>query len=130
GAGITGHVDGNLVAAAVFPVGEVAAALQNRRNREGRNVRTTRLVKCLPVKVEERVMFGSPMIEVRELDRATEVRAKIMLVVQGTAIATRRTAARIPGCRVEHPIAGIFERRSVVLIAARLADHGDLSRAG
>src|SRR5205809_7002299 len=92
-AGIARHVNRDQVAAAVLPVREVPASLQDRRNRESGNIRAAGLVKCFPVKIEERMMLGGSVVKERYLDRATEVRAKVMLVVGRAAVATRTAAA-------------------------------------
>src|SRR5438094_9375246 len=91
--GIARHVNRDEVAAAVLPVREVPASLQDGRNRESGDIRAAGLVKCFAVKIEERMMRGGPVVKERSLDRGAEVRATVMLVVGRAAVATRTAAA-------------------------------------
>ncbi len=131
GAGIARHVNGDHIALAVLPVREIPASLQDRRNRESGHIRAAGLVKGFPVKIEKGMVLGGPMVKERYLDRAAEVSAKVMLIVDGTLVGTSwicRGTYRIPGSRIEHPVAGVLKCCSVILVPARLAHHGDLPR--
>ena len=77
-------------------------------------------------------MLGVPVVKKRYLDRTTDIRAKVMFIVERTPIAIRLQswALGIPRRRIEYPVATVLERRTMVSSPARLADHRDLPRRG